>query len=328
MDRRAFIVGGIATVGAPLILEAQQAPMKVRRLCVLAADSLSSPWARRYNAFTEGLHELGYVDGRTITIDFLSAEGQYDRFPALAEECVRRKPDIIVAYTTPGSLAAKKATSTIPIVTGPIGDPVSTGIVASLACPGGNITGQTVMASGLSSKRLQLLKDTFPALARVVVLSQRADPVSAVQVQQLEEAAAPLGIVLLNRGVRTADELSAATGTAVKEGAQALVTTIETFFIIHRARIVDLAGTYRLPAMYPVRDFVDAGGLMSYGPNTFSLYRRTAVHVDKILKGAKPGDLPVEEPTRFEFVINLKTARALGLTIPPSLLLRADQVIE
>jgi putative ABC transport system substrate-binding protein len=327
MDRRTFLgtlTGGL--LAAPLAAEAQQT--RLPQLCILAADSLSSPWARRYQGFIQGLRDLGYVDGRNITIAFLSADGHYDRFPALAAECVRLKPDIIVAYTTPGSLAAKNATSTIPIVTGPLGDPVGTGIVASLARPGGNITGQTVMATGLSGKRLQLLKETLPALSRVLVLSQRADPVSAVQVQELENVAGPMGIRLLNRGIGTPDELSAAAAAAVKEGAQALVTTIETFFIIHRARVVELAAGHRLPAMYPVRDFVDSGGLMSYGPNTQSLYRHTAVYVDKVLKGAKPADLPVEEPTKFEFVINLKTAKTLGLTIPPSLLERADQVIE
>jgi putative ABC transport system substrate-binding protein len=327
MDRRAFIgtvTGGL--LAAPLAAGAQQA--RLPRLCILAADSLSSPWARRYQSFVQGLLDLGYVDGRNITIDFLSADGHYDRFPALAAECVRLKPDIIVAYTTPGSLAAKNATNTISIVTGPVGDPVGTGIVASLARPGGNITGQTVMATGLSGKRLQLLKETLPALSRVLVLSQRADPIGAVQVQELENVAGPMGIRLLNRGIGTSDELSTAVAAAVKEGAQALVTTIETFFIIHRARVVELAASHRLPAMYPVRDFVDSGGLMSYGPNMQRLYRHTAVYVDKILKGAKPADLPVQEPTTFELVINLKTAKALGLTIPPSFLQRADQVIE
>jgi putative ABC transport system substrate-binding protein len=327
MDRRRFFLLSLAaTLAAPRAAKAQQA--KLPRLCILAADSLSSPWARRYSGFIQGLRDLGYVDGRNITINFLSADGHYDRFPALALECVHLKPDIIVAYTTPGSLAAKNATSTIPIITGPIGDPVGTGIVASLARPGGNITGQTVMATGLSGKRLHLLKEAMPTLSRVLILSQRADPVSAVQVQELENMAGPIGVRLLNRGIGSPDELSAAAAAAVKEGAQALITTIETFFIIHRARVVELAAGHRLPAMYPVRDFVDSGGLMSYGPNTLSLYRRTAVYVDKVLKGSKPADLPVEEPTTFEFVINLKTAKALGLTIPPALLARADQVIE
>ena len=328
MDRRAFIVGGIAALAAPLAAKAQQA-RSTPKLCILAYDSLSSPsWAQRYRAFVEGLHDLGYVDRRNITVHFLSADGDYERFPALAAECVRLEPNVIVAYTTPGSLAAKKATRTIPIVTGPIGDPVGTGVVASLARPGGNVTGQTVMATGLSGKRLELLKEAVPTLSRLLVLSQQPDPISAVQLREIEKAAGSIGLRLLPRAVGTPDDLSAAVAAAVNDGAEALVTTVGTFFIVHRARIAEIAARHRLPAMYPVRDFVDAGGLMSYGPNTLSLYRHTAVTVDKILKGAKPGDLPVEEPTTFELAINVKTAKTLGLTFPPSLLARADQVIE
>ena len=326
-DRRTFL-GALAgsLLALPLAAEAQKPRMP--RLCVLAADSLSSQWASRYNAFIQGLNELGYVDGRSITIDFLSAEGRYDRFPALATECVRLKPDVIVAYTTPGALAAKRATGTIPIVTGPIGDPVGTGIVASLAQPGGNVTGNTVMASDLSAKRLQLLKEAVPGLSRVVALSHLTDPIGRLQVQEMEQAAGPLGLRLQNQGIRTPDDLSAAFDAATKDAAQGLLTTIETIFIIHRARVVELAAKHRLPAMYTVRDFVESGGLMSYGPNTMSLYRHTAAYVDKILKGAKPANLPVQEPTKFEFVINLKTATTLGLSIPQSVLARADEVIQ
>ena len=327
MERREFmalVAGGI--VAAARAAETQQA--SVPRLCVLAADSLSSPWASRYNAFIRGLGDLGYVDGRNITITFLSVDGQYGRFPVLAAECVRLRPDVIVAYTTPGALAAKQATATIPIVMGPVADPVGVGIVASLARPGGNVTGQTVMASGLSGKRLQLLKEAVPELSRAAMVSLVTDPNSALQVQEIEQAAGSMKLRLQNQGIRTADDLQVAFGAVAKDRAQGLVTTIATFFLLHRARVIELAATHRLPAVYFVRDFVDAGGLMSYGPETLSLYRRTAIQVDKILKGAKPADLPVEEPTKFELVINLKTAKALGLTIPQSLLLRADQVIE
>jgi putative ABC transport system substrate-binding protein len=184
------------------------------------------------------------------------------------------------------------------------------------------------MASGLSSKRLQLLKEAVPGLSRAALLSLLTDPNTALQVQEIEQAAGSMGLRLQNRGIRTADDLQAAFGAVAKDGAQGLLTTLATFFILHRARVVELAARHRLPAMYFVRDFVDAGGLLSYGPETLSLYRRTAVHVDKILKGAKPADLPVEQPTTFELVINLKTAKALGLTIPQTLLQRADQVIE
>jgi putative tryptophan/tyrosine transport system substrate-binding protein len=301
---------------------------KVPQLCVLGADSLSSPWATRYAAFIKGLGDLGYVEGRNITINFLSADGKYERFPTLAAECVRLSPEIIVAYTTPGSLAAKSATSTIPIVTGPIGDPVATGIVASLARPGANITGQSIMAPELSGKRLQLLKEAVPALSVVAVLSNPADPIGPVQVQEIEQAASLMGLSLQIQRIATTDELSIAFEAAAKGGAQALLTTIETFFVTRRARIAELAAIHRLPAMYPVRDFVDSGGLMSYGAATLSLYRYTSVQVDKILKGAKPADLPVEQPTKFELVINLKTAQALGFTVPPLFLARADEVIE
>jgi ABC-type uncharacterized transport system substrate-binding protein len=311
---------------APVAGEAQS--VKVPRLCVLAADSLSSQWANRYNVFIQGLRDMGYVEGRTITIDFLSADAHYERFPALAAQCVRLKPDVIVAYTTPGSLAAKNATSTIPIVMGPVGDPVGTGIVASRARPGGNITGNTVMATGLASKRLQLLKESLPGLSRVVVLRHLTDPVGALQVQEMEQATGSMGLQLKIRGIGSPDELPVEFDAAMKDGAAGLLTTIETFFLIHRARVVELADRHQLPAMYPVRDFVESGGLMSYGPQIAGLYRHTAIHVDKILKGAKPADLPVEQPTKFELVINLKTAKALGLTIPPSVLARADELIQ
>jgi putative ABC transport system substrate-binding protein len=271
---------------------------------------------------------LGYVDENNIAIKFLSAGGNYETFPALAAECVRLNPEIIVAYTTPGSLAAKRATSTIPIITGPIGDPVATGIVASLARPGGNITGQSIMAPELSSKRLQLLKEAVPALSFVAVLSNPADPIGPIQVQEIEQAANLMGLNLQIQRVTTNDDLSTAFDAAAHGGAQALLTTIETFFITRRARIAELAAMHRLPGMYPVRDFVDSGGLMSYGPNTLSLYRYTSVQVDKILKGAKPADLPVEQPTKIEFIINLKVAHALGLAVPSLLLARADEVIE
>jgi putative ABC transport system substrate-binding protein len=322
---RFALVLSLTALFAPLASAAEKT--SVPRLCVLAADSRSSPWGTRYAEFIHGLSDLGYVDGKNITIDFLSADGKNERFPALAAECVGLNPEIIVAYTTPGSLAAKKATNTIPIVTGPIGDPVATGIVASLARPGGNITGQSLMAPELSSKRLQLLKEAVPALSLVAVLST-TDPIGPVQVQEIKEAANLLGLNLQIQLISTIDDLSTAFDAAVQGGAQAVLTTIETFFIIRRVPIAELAATHRLPAMYPVRDFADSGGLMSYGPNALSLYRYTSVQVDKILKGAKPADIPVEQPIKVEFIINLKTARALGLKLPYTLLGLADEVIE
>ena len=282
----------------------------------------------RYAGFIQGLGDLGYIVGKDILIDFLSTDGKSERFPALADECIKLKPDIIVAYTTPGGLAAKKATSTFPIVVGPVGDPVGTGIVASLARPGGNITALTVMGPELSGKRLQLFKETIPTLSRVAVLSQLTDPIGPLQVRELEQAAKPMGLHLQVHDVKTTDDLAPAFEMAAKSGAQGLLTTLETFFIVRRARIAELAAQYRLPAMFTVRDFAEAGGLMSYGPSTLSLYSQTAAQVDKILKGSKPADLPVEQPTKFKFIINLNTARTLGLAIPPGVLAIADEVIE
>jgi putative tryptophan/tyrosine transport system substrate-binding protein len=327
MKRRVFITLISGAAAWPLSALAQQS-RRLPRLCVLAPDSQSSPWGTRYAGFIQGLRDLGYIVGKDILIDFLSTDGGSERFPALADECVKQKPDIIVAYTTPGGLAAKKATSTIPIVVGPVGDPVGTGIVASLARPGGNITALTVMGPELSGKRLQLFKETIPTLSRVAVLSQLADPIGPLQVRELEEAAKPMGLHLQIHDVRTTDDLAPVFEMAAKSGAQGLLTTLETFFIVRRARIAELAAQYRLPAMFTVRDFAEAGGLMSYGPSTLSLYSQTAAQVDKILKGSKPADLPVEQPTKFEFIINLNTARTLGLAIPPGVLAIADEVIE
>src|SRR5262245_42023483 len=304
--------------------EAQQR-QKMPRLCFLTFDP---PKASRFDPFFQRLGELGYVDGQTIAIDYLSAEGQGDRFPALAAECLRRKADIIVVTTTPAAQAAKSATSTIPIVMTALGDPVGTGLVTSLARPGGNVTGTTLLASGLSAKRLGLLKEIVPRLSRVLVLSYPEDPIAAPQVKELESAAHSLGVKLLVRDIGTADDLPAAFDTGARGGAKGVLTTAESIFVVQRNRVVQLAAQHKLPALYPYRAVVDAGGLMAYESHTSDLQRRAATYVDRILKGAKPADLPVEQPTTFELSINLKTAKALGLTIPPSLLQRADQVID
>jgi putative ABC transport system substrate-binding protein len=280
MKRRVFITLISGAAAWPLAALAQQS-RRLPRLCVLAPDSQSSPWGTRYAGFIQGLRDLDYIVGKDILIDFLSTDGRSERFPALADECVRQKPDIIVAYTTPGGLAAKKATSTIPIVVGPVGDPVGTGIVGSLARPGGNITALTVMGPELSGKRLQLFKETIPTLRRVAVLSQLADPIGPLQVRELEQAAKPMGLHLQVHDVKTTDDLASAFEMAANSGAQGLLTTLETFFILRRARIAELAAQYRLPAMFTVRDFAEVGGLMSYGPSTLSLYSQTAAQVDK-----------------------------------------------
>jgi putative ABC transport system substrate-binding protein len=304
--------------------EAQQ-PQKMPRLCFLTFDP---PKASRFDPFFQRLRELGYVDGQTITIDYLSAEGQGDRFPALAAECLRRKADIIVVTTTPAAQAAKSATSTIPIVMTALGDPVGTGLVTSLARPGGNVTGTTLLASGLSAKRLGLLKEIVPRLSRVLVLSYPEDPIAAPQVKELESAAHSLGVKLLIRDIQTADDLPAAFDTGARGGAKGVLTTAESIFVVQRNRVVQLAAQHKLPALYPYRAVVDVGGLMAYESAMPDLLARTAAYVDRILKGAKPADLPVEQPTKFELVINMKTAKALSLKIPPSVLGRADQVIE
>jgi putative ABC transport system substrate-binding protein len=326
MKRREFIalIGGAALW--PLAAEAQQSK-KIPRLCFLTFDP-GTPQSNRFMTFFQGLHDLGYLDGQTITIDYLHPDGQGERFPALAADCLRLKVDIIVVTTTPGARAAKNATRTIPIVLLALGDPVATGLVASLARPGGNVTGLTQMSSGLAAKRLELLKEAVPGISRVLVLSYLVDPIAPPQVKELESAADSLGVKLLVREIRTADDLPAAFDAGARERAEGVLATAESIFVAERKRVVELAAQHRLPGLYPYRLMVDAGGLMAYDSYTSSLQARTAAYVDKILKGANPSDMPVEQPTKFELVINLKTAKALGLTIPPRLIARADEVIE
>jgi putative ABC transport system substrate-binding protein len=327
---RLFVTLTIALLAASLA--AGQPTVKIPRLCYLAlypvAKSPVVAGGSQYDAFLRGLRDIGYVEGQSIIIDYLSVEGQLERFPTLAGECLRLQADIIVPETTPGVLAAKQATRTVPIVMLAPGDPVGTGLVDSLARPGGNVTGQSSMAPGLITKRLELLKEAVPGLTRVVVLTNLADPVATSQLQELEAAARTIGVQLLIRDVRTPEDLPTAFATAATEGAEGLLLTVSVMFGVHRTRIVDLAARYRLPAVYTGRAFVDAGGLLSYGINAARLYRNAATYVDKILKGAKPADLPVEQPTTFECVVNLKTAKALGINIPPSLLVLADEVFE
>ena len=304
MNRRAFLsaVSG-SLLAVPFAADAQQAA-KVPRIGFLVASSASdSAYARLIEAFRQGLRDLGYVEGQNIFIEYRYAEGTYERLPALAAELVRLKVNVIVSHSTPGPSAAKQATSTIPIVMTSAGDPVGSGLVSSMAQPGGNITGLSLMAPELGGKRLQLLKQFLPGLSRVAVLWNATNPYATMVAREAEAA-------------------------ATKGRAGALIVAEDPLTITKRTQIVDFAAKSRLPAMYGVKEFVDAGGLMSYGAHLADLYRRAATYVDKILKGAHPGDLPVQQPTRFEFVINRKTARALGLTIPPSLLQRADEVIQ
>ena len=277
-------------------------------------------------AFRQGLRELGYVEGRNIAIEYRSAEGKLDRLPDLAAELVRLKVDIIVAAATPAILAAKNATSTIPIVMAPAADPVGTGLITSLARPGGNITGVSVMLPELAGKRLQLLKEVLPRVTRVAFLALR-DPSGRQLVEETQVAGQTLGLRIQQVVVGGAEELDGAFAAILKERAGALIVQ-PALFNWYTRRIVDFAARHRMPTISDIRELPDAGGLMSYGPNVRESNRRAAIYVDKILKGAKPGDLAIEQPTKFELVVNRKTAKALGLTIPPSLLLQADRVIE
>lgn len=316
----------VAAFALPFAAQAQR-PAKGPRLCFMTFDQ-GTPQASRFDPFFQGLRDLGHVDGQTIAINYLSADGRSDRFPALAAECVRWQADIIVVTTTPAARAAKSATRTIPIVMGPLGDPVGTALVASLGRPGGNVTGLTLMSSGLAAKRLELLKRFEPRISRVLVLSYLADPIAAPQIKELEDAARSLGVRLLVQAIGTAGDLPGAFEAGTQRGAEAVLTTAESIFVVERKRVVELAAQHRLPGLYPYREMADAGGLMWFGPNIDDLYRRAATYVDKILKGAKPADLPVEQPSNFQFVINNRTAKALGRAIPQSLLVNADQVID
>jgi putative ABC transport system substrate-binding protein len=329
MDRRAFIgtlAGGL--LAAPLAAGAQQAA-KAARIGYLATNLAAN--ARLHEAFRQGLRDLGYVEGRNVVIEVRDAEGRNERFPALAAEVVALKVDVIVAPSTPGAMAAKQATKTIPVVFTALADPVTSGLVTSLARPGGNITGVSFLAPEQVGKRLEQLKEAVPGVSRVAVLWQPGDvPETTAKnlLKEAEVAARALGVRVQFVEARGPADFDRAFSEMTEAHADALsVLTSAILFTEHR-RLVDLSAKHRLPAVYPWREGADSGGLMSYGPNVADLYRRTAFYVDKILKGAKPGDLPVEQPTKFELVINMKTAKALGLTIPPSLLQRADQVIE
>jgi len=315
----------LAVLVAPLLANAQPRG-RVPHIGVLSSASPSER-GLFLAGFWHGLHELGWVEGQSIAIEWRWAEGQLERLPELAADLVRLNVDIIVAGGTPPSLAAKHATTTIPIVAS-AGDLVRLGLVASLAQPGGNITGVTFLAGEeFSGKWLELLKETVPKLSRVAYLLHPANVVSVALCKAAQDVAPTLSLTVEAVEVWRPDELDRAFAV-ITERAEALMVDADGFFTPYRTRIVEFAAHHRLPAVYQVRSYVDAGGLMSYGPSFSAVGRRAATYVDKILKGAKPTDLPVEQPTKFELVINLKTAKALGLTIPPSLLLRADQVIE
>jgi putative tryptophan/tyrosine transport system substrate-binding protein len=310
--------------------EAQQ-PTKFPRIGYLSAGTTSLNSARS-ESFRQGLRELGYIEGKNIIIEFRSAEGKFDRLPALAAELVRLKVAVIVAGGPPSAGAAKEATSTIPIVMMQVGDPVGSGFVASLARPGGNITGLSGLAPELSGKRLELLKEIIPKLSRVAVFGTSTSPDNAQSLKEVEIAARELKVQLQYLDIRDArdpKDMETAFRAATKGRAEAVLMVVAPAVAsANRTQLVDLAVKSRLPVIYGGRAFVDAGGLMSYGVNLTDLDRRAAKFVDKILKGTKPADLPVEQPTKFEFIINLKAAKQIGLTIPPNVLVRADKVIR
>ncbi|HEU5297530.1 MAG TPA: ABC transporter substrate-binding protein [Burkholderiaceae bacterium] len=328
MDRRDTALALLALGAAPLAAEAQQAA-KVARIGYLSPSLASSPHLR--DAFLQGLGDLGYVEGRNVAIEYRDAEGKLERVPALAAELVALKDVIFVGGGTRVTLAAMQATKTIPIVFTGVGDPVESGLVTSLARPGGNVTGLSSLGPELVGKRLELLKQAVPGVDRVAVLrlpgalGERTDK---DMLTGADVAARALGVRLQFVEARGPDEFARAFSDMSSARAGALTVLPSNRFLREHRRLVDLAAKNRLPAVYTSREFVDAGGLMSYGANSVDLHRRAATYVDKILKGAKPGDLPVEQPTKFELVINLKTAKALGLTIPQSVLVHADEVIH
>jgi putative ABC transport system substrate-binding protein len=316
----------VAALLGPLAIDAQPArtPLRIGALWP-GSETTTAPYL---DALRTGLSELGWVDGRDIRIENRYAQESAERLARLADELVRAEVGLIVAARGQATRAARKATGTIPIVFVAPSDPVGTGIVASLAHPGGNATGLTLISPELGGKRLQLLKEIAPGAARVAVLWNPTDPGKTLEFRETAAGARALGVVLQSIEVRRPADFDAAFASIAGARPDALLTLAEPLTIAHRVRIIDFAARNKLPSMFELREFTDSGGLIAYGPNLLDLFRRAAIYADKIFKGAKPADLPVEQPTQFELVINLKTARALGLAIPQSLLLRAEHVIE
>jgi putative ABC transport system substrate-binding protein len=307
--------------------QAQQAK-KIPRIGFLVPGSPSS-YANRVDAFRKGLRELGYVEGNNIVIEYRYSEGKLDPLSALAADLVRLSVDAIVTSSGSAIRATKKASKTIPIVFAAVAvDPVEDGLISSLARPGGNVTGLTIFGPELDGKRLELLKEAFPKVTRVAFLRRAGIVKETARFRDVETVAETLGLRLQFLGVKGADDLDQVFKAAINGNAQALITTSSPIFSTHRAQIVAFAAKNRLPGMYVQGDFVEVGGLMSYGPDLSDNFRRAATYVDKILKGAKPADLPVEQPIKFEFIVNLKAAKQIGLTIPPNVLVRADRVIR
>ena len=309
---------------APICSDAQQ-PTKIFQLGFISSSvtNVSHPFL---TGLRQGLSELGYKESKNITIEYRF--GTTEELPKLAEDLVRLQVDVIIAGGSEGIIASQKATQTIPIVMTNSGDAVQSGLVASLRRPGGNITGMTQISPELAAKRLELLQETIPGLARVAVLWHPLHPNTPELFKETQAASQKLGLQLLSLEVKTPEDFATAFAMAIQQRAEALIVLRDPFIVQHRARIADLALASRLPAIYETRDFLEAGGLILCGPSFWHLYRRSALYVDKILKGANPADMPVQTPWEFEFVINLKTAKALGITIPPSLLFQADEVLQ
>ena len=331
LSRRAFVSSLAAlAAGSAIVCKTQSAyaqqSASPRRIGVLLV--LLSPGSKEAQAFRQGLRDAGYAEGRDVVIEWRPAYGDYARIPGLVADLVQRKVEVIVVQSTVATEAVKRATSTIPIVMATVADPVGSGLVASLAHPGGNVTGLSLMITELGAKLLQLLKEAIPRVARVAVLWNPDTPWHTKVVEDLKAAAPSLSIELKFVGVRTPEEIGPAFSAVSRARAQALYVLDAPLFYVHRMTLAKLASKARLPAIYSDRRFTDEGGLMSYGANYGDLFRRSAGYVDKILNGAKPGDLPIEQPTKFEFVVDLKTAKAIGITIPQSILLQADEVIR
>jgi putative ABC transport system substrate-binding protein len=324
INRRSFIVGSVAALGASLAAEAQ-ARGRLHRVGYLAAGSDANSYV---GAFRKGLRALGYSEGRSIEIVYRWSEGKYELLPKLAAELVNLDVDVIVAVNAPAAQAVKQATKTIPIVITVLVDPVVAGLVGSLARPGGNITGLTFVAPDLVGKQLELLKAVVPTMSRVAVLGNPENPGTAAQMREAKSAAKILGLQLQPMEARSPSEVRTAFATITTSHAEGLLVLVDAMLGSQRDRIANLAAKGRLPVVSGLTRDAEAGSLLGYGANRVEVHHRVALYVDRILKGAKPGDMPIEQPTKFELVINLKTAKALGLTIPPSLLLRADQVIE
>jgi putative tryptophan/tyrosine transport system substrate-binding protein len=324
VKRREFITLFGGAVAWPLAARAQQ-PGKVPTIGFLGANP--SIESNRVAAFVQRLRELAWIDGRNLAIEYRWAEGRNERYAENAAELVRLKVDVIVTFGTPAAVAAKQATAVVPIVLALAGDPVGAGLVASLARPGGNVTGLSTQTAETASKRLELLREIVPGLGRLAIMCNVGNPVSVLELGEVQAAARALGLEVTTSELRRAEDISPVFD-ALKGRADALYVCVEPLVNTHRIRVNTLALAARLPTIYLFREYVEAGGLMSYGPNVPDLLRRAANYVDKILRGAKPGDIPVEQPTKFDLILNLTTAKALGLTIPESFLLRADEVIE